>query len=236
MATVESTAQQLGADALVDLFTLDTSSIGQTLVLRWVAGTLNGEPVYYQGNLYTSAPVQADGFEWNGRGSLPTPRIRVANFLGSITSLLISYDDLVGATVTRLRTFKKHLDGQAEADPEAHWPPEIYRVERKVSQNKMMVEWELSASIDQEGKQLPGRQCVRDTCMWTYRTWSGTTFDYTNATCPYVGDSYFKPDGTVAPSAAEDQCGRRLSDCKARFGATAPLPFGGFPGMLKFRA
>ncbi len=27
-----------------------------------------------------------------------------------------------------------------------------------------------------------------------------------------------------------DQCGKRLSSCKLRFGANAPLPFGGFPG------
>lgn len=235
MASVDSTAQKLDADAIVDLYTLDTSTIGGTLVLRWVAGTLGSNPVYYQGNAYTSAPVQADGFEWNGRGALPQPRIRVGNVFGSVTSLLITYNDLVGATVTRLRTFAKHLDGQPEADSGAHWPPEVYRVERKSGHNKMVVEWELSASIDQEGKMLPGRQCIRDTCTWVYRTWTGSAFDYTNATCPYTGTSYFKPDGTVAGSAAEDQCGRRLSDCKSRFGATSPLPFGGFPGMLKFK-
>ena len=29
---------------------------------------------------------------------------------------------------------------------------------------------------------------------------------------------------------AQDSCGHRLASCKMRFGATAELPFGGFPG------
>jgi len=33
---------------------------------------------------------------------------------------------------------------------------------------------------------------------------------------------------------AEDKCGKRLSSCRIRFGATAELPFGGFPGIGAF--
>lgn len=234
MSSIENTAQKLSADSQVDLFTLDATALGGE-VNRWVAGALGESAISYQGNAYTPAPVEATGFEWNGRGPLPTPRIRVTNLLGGATALNIAYGDMVGATVTRLRTFRKHLDGQSEADPDAHWPPEVWRVERKVLQNKVLVEWELSAAIDQEGKMLPGRQCIRDTCMWVYRNWNGSDFNYTDATCPYTGTSYFKADGTVAATPADDVCGHRLSDCKLRFGTTASLPFGGFPGMLKFR-
>jgi lambda family phage minor tail protein L len=240
MPSVASTAQQAGANSIVDLFTLDATALtgpaGNGQILRWVSGNIGESSISYQGYSYTPLPVMADGFEWNGRGPLPTPRIRVSNVLGSMTSLNKDYGDMVGATLMRLRTFYKHLDTQTEADPDAHWPPEIYRVERKVSQNKIMVEWELSASIDQEGKMLPGRQCIRDTCMWIYRSHiSGTTFNYTNATCPYAGTSYYKADGTIAGSASEDVCGHRLSDCKLRYGSAGSLPFGGYPGMLKFR-
>lgn len=234
MVSYRARAQQPDADAIVDLFTLDGTDIGAP-ILRWVAGSLGDALIYYQGNAYTPTPVQAEGFEWNGRGSLPQPKIRVGNVFGAITAMNIAYADMVGATVTRLRTFKKNLDGQTEADPESHWPPEIYRVERKSAQNHLMVEWELSAAIDQEGKMLPGRQCIRDTCMWAYRRWNGVSFDYTKATCPYTGTATFKADGTTAATNAEDVCGHRLSDCKLRFGANNPLPFGGFPGMLKIR-
>ncbi len=50
--------------------------------------------------------------------------------------------------------------------------------------------------------------------------------NYYNTTEPRVAT------GTVNP--ADDVCGKRLTSCKARFGNTAELPFGGFPGLGGF--
>ena len=50
----------------------------------------------------------------------------------------------------------KYLDGQPEADPDEHFPIEIWYVEQKLSENNEYVEFELSSALDFSGKQLPG--------------------------------------------------------------------------------
>ena len=42
--------------------------------------------------------------------------------LGVVTDL----DDLLGAEVTRIRTFEKYLDGKPEADPSAKFPDDSF--------------------------------------------------------------------------------------------------------------
>lgn len=223
------TAQQLDADATVELFTLDATALGDT-IYRWTPGTINDAAVVYQGNTYAPYPIMASGFEWNGRGAFARPKITIAKSV-SIASLVINNSDLVGATVKRIKTFKKYLDGQPSADPDAHYGEDVYKVERKTKANKLEIEFELSAAVDQEGKKIPGRQCLRDACRAIYRSWNGSAFDYTKATCPYTGAAYFGTDG-LATTAASDRCGKKLSDCALRYGFE-PMPFNGFPGMAR---
>lgn len=224
-------AQQAAADALVELFTLDATALG-SLVYRWTPGTLSDAPIAFRGETYTPLPIEAEGFEWNGRGPLPTPSLRVSNIGGLVGAFVIGYGDLLGATVTRLRTFRKFLDGQPGADPDAHFAPDVFRIERKRAHDGEMIEWELSTVLDQEGVQLPGRQCLKGACTHTYRRWTGSAFDYTRATCPYTGSIYFTGDGGSTVNPALDACGKGLGDCIARF-PSAPLPTRAFPGMRR---
>ena len=87
--------------------------------------------------------------------------------------------------------------------------------------------------MDQEGCQLPGRQFIKDYCTFIYRTYDAATgaFDYTNASCPYTGTTYFDAQGNAMNIAMHDRCGKRLSDCKKRFGERNKLYFNGFPGI-----
>jgi lambda family phage minor tail protein L len=224
-------AQLPAVDALVTLFQLDATALGST-VYRWVSGTFADAPVVYQGNTYTPLPIEAEGFEWNGRGTLPTPVLRVSNIGGFAGALVIGFGDLLGAEITRLRTFARFLDGQPDADPDAHFPADVFRVERKRIQDPEMIEWELATVLDQEGVELPGRQALKSACTHTYRRWDGAAFDYTRATCPYGGTVYYRADGTSTTNPALDRCGKKLGDCAARFG-NDPLPTRAFPGMLR---
>jgi len=226
-----STAQQPAADALVTLFTLDATAIGST-VYRWTSGAIGDVPIVYQGFTYTPLPIEADGFEWNGRGNLPAPSLRVSNIGGLVGALVIGFGDLLGATVFRLLTFAKFLDGAPDADPDAHFPIDEFRVERKRLHDPQTIEWDLASILDQEGVSLPGRQCIKTACTHTYRRWNGTAFDYTKASCPYSGGVFFKADGSSTTNPAEDRCGKALRDCALRF-VNLPLPTRAFPGMLR---
>jgi lambda family phage minor tail protein L len=180
-------------------------------------------------------PIRATGFELSGKGAIPTPVLSISNVLLLPGAIINNIGDPLGAIVTRWVTYADYLDDGATPDPDAHFIPHIYVVERKKQESRGFVEFELSASIDQQGKMLPGRQILRDTCLQTYRRFTEQDgFIYDNVTCPYTGDGYFNRLGEPVGEPSEDSCGRRLSDCRLRFGKD-PLPTWAFPAIARVR-
>lgn len=219
--------QKLATEALIELFVLDATALGGT-VSRFHAGTnqLKGA-VVWQGQTYAAMPVEATGFEFTGKGTVPRPTLRAQNVDGLIGASCDTYDDLIGATVTRKRTFAKYLDVvnfpgavNPSADPAAAFPDDVYFIHRKALQSKHLVEFELAAAWDVQGVQLPRRQIIQHLCSWIYRS----------AECGYTGAAVATIEDVPTGILAQDQCGKRIASCKLRFGTTAPLPFGGFPG------
>ena len=224
--TITSEIQKLEPSAIIELFEMDATAFGGDL-LRFHAGT-NGliQNLVWQGNTYTAFPIKASGFDLSGNGQLPRPRLQVANVTGAITVLVLTYDDLLGAKITRKRTLAKYLDGvnfpsgtNPSADPTAEFPDDIFYIDRKATETRDLVEFELAAAFDVAGVQLPRRQIIQNVCVWKYRS----------GECGYTGTSYFDANDSAVGSAGLDVCGKRLSSCEARFGANNPLPFGSFP-------
>ncbi|MCG5242344.1 phage minor tail protein L [Azospirillum doebereinerae] len=226
-------AQSLSPSAYVTLFQLDALALGGA-VYAFTQSAAEGGPLVFGGVTYTPVDIEAEGFEWTGSGPLPRPKIRITNVNRAFSALVGAYGDLLGAQLTRIRTFRRFLDDQPDADPSAHFPLDIYRFDRKSVQNKVFVEWELAAAIDQQNRMLPGRQLLRDNCDRSYRRWTGSGFDYSQATCPYSGAACFNAFNEPTGNPAEDMCSQFLSGCRKRFGAE-PLPFGGFPGVASVR-
>lgn len=229
MTTIQQEAQRLDQEPPISLYTIDLTPVGGT-IQYFVQATSDDANVVHNGIQYTPVDMEFTGLTTAGSAALPTPTIRIANTSQLPQALVNTWGDLLGCNVTRIRTFKNFLDGEADADPTAYYGPDIFRIERKVSENPIFIEWQLSASIDQEGKMLPARHIVRETCLWKYRVWNGSSFDYSKAQCPYTDSNYYDKNGAVTTNSL-DRCGRKLSDCKLRFGADQPLPFGGFPGV-----
>lgn len=235
--TFTQESQSLTPSAKIALFRLDVSSIGGPVVF-FTTSVLPGETsVIFGGQAYTPIDISIEGFEVNAGGVLPTPKMKIANSDLFIQSLINQFGDLAGCELRRVRTYARFLDGQSDADPTAFMGPDVFLVDRKTDEGPDFIEWELSAAIDQEGKMLPGRQFIRDICTRRYRT-----YDPTNAAaaadgfvypkifpCKYTGAASFDALGATTTS-ANDNCGRRLSDCKLRFPPNA-LPTGAFPGI-----
>lgn len=230
--TITSELQKVAPSSIIELFQLDATSFGGE-IYYFHAGTNNlTANVVWQGNTYNAFPVQITGFEFTGKGQLPRPTMAVSNVTSIITTLVMAYDDLLGAKVTRIRTMAKYLDAvnfaggvNPTADSTAEFPRDIYFIERKVSENKQVVEFELAASFDVQGVKLPRRQIIQNICPWKYR----------GSECGYAGTAYFDKDDVSVGSLSLDVCGKRLSSCEARFGTNNPLPFGAFPaaGLIK---
>ena len=176
-SSVFSSLQDLNPSAIIELFTLQLSTAlhGANTVYRFHSGSnlnANGK-IVWDGNEYLRFPIQATGFAFQ-RGQLPRPKITISNATGFISAILLSVNetttgnDLTGATVTRIRTLAKFIDAvnfadgtNATADPSAEFPQEIYAIDRKSTETREIVEFELAAPTDLAGVRIPGRQATR---------------------------------------------------------------------------
>ena len=176
---IVSELQKVNPSAVIELFTLtlDNSIHGATTTYRFHAGTSlkdNGE-IIWAGNSYTRYPVEASGFKY-GKGQLPRPTLTFSNAVGTISAILLTVNaittgnDLTGATVKRIRTKAKFLDAAnfpsnvnpyGTPDNTAEYPQEIYLIDRKSSENRTVVQFELAAVFDMAGVRAPKRQCTR---------------------------------------------------------------------------
>ena len=230
ISSVYADLSTISPSAIIELFELhyDNTLHGSTDILRWHAGAnanLTGN-ITWNGNDYVRIPVKAEGFEYTNSGTLPRPTLSVANLNSGITALLLDVNlttpgnDLTGAKVKRIRTLKKFLDGESGADPYATFPIEEWFIDRKASETRDAVSFELASKFDLANKQLPNRQVVANICQWQYRS----------SECSYTGSNYFDVNNNSVSTLAQDVCGKRLSSCKKRFGENGELPFGSFPG------
>ena len=172
-----SSLQDINPSAIIELFTLQLSTAlhGDNTVYRFHAGSnlnANGK-IVWAGNEYLRFPVQASGFAFQ-KGQLPRPKLIISNATGLISSILLTVNetttgnDLTGATVTRIRTLAKFIDAvnfadgtNATADNTAEFPQEIYSIDRKSTETREIVEFELAAPTDLAGVRIPGRQATR---------------------------------------------------------------------------
>ena len=188
---VFSDIQGVAPSAIIELFTLElreklhypeNNPDGLDTVYRFHAGTslnANGE-IQWNNQTYQRIPVTAEGFAYQ-KGQLPRPKLIVSNIQGTMSAILLlvnkvtSGNDLMGATVTRIRTLARFLDAAnfppiggnppenpfGTPDPDAEFPREIYTIDRKASENRDVVEFELAAAFDLVGVRAPKRQCTR---------------------------------------------------------------------------
>ena len=196
MSTPVSELQKINPSSIVELFQLelDTAIHGSNTKYYFHIGTNNNENsnVIFDNIEYTKMPIEADGFEFNGK-QLPRPRLTISNILGTFTTILLTLPQgLEGAKVTRIRTLERYIDntnftgGQillengsnillengsaidmesglnpfGTPDPTATFPNEIYYIDRKVTENRDIIQFQLTASFDLDGVRLPKRQVL----------------------------------------------------------------------------
>ena len=178
-APIITDLQKVNPSAIIELFTLQTVTAihrsSQTYRFHNGSNLNNSGDIIWAGNQYLKMPIEAEGFAFQ-KGQLPRPTLTISNALGTITAILLNVNqvttgnDLTGATVTRIRTLARYLDAVnfpggtnplGTPDPTAEFPQEIYKIDRKATENREIVEFELAAAIDMVGVRAPQRQCTR---------------------------------------------------------------------------
>ena len=140
--------------------------------------------IVWQGDSYPRLPIDASGFAYNGRGQTPRPQLTISNFGGItrsgsvidmsgflvIVNQTTPHNDLLNAKLTRLQVLASSLDnanfssgsnpfGTPNSD---ELPQEIYFIDRKTTENRQIVQFELVGTLDVENKKLPARQVTRN--------------------------------------------------------------------------
>lgn len=211
---------------LVHLYALDLPS-GQVLRFTNDADT----PIGFAGQSYQILSVSASGFAWNDRGVPSRPSLSVVNDNGLFTPQL-DHPDLIGQRLVRLVTFAEECDAPLGSGGGSSFAPECWKIDRLARLDAEEAVFDLVPEADLEGKSLPARVMLKNLCQHRYRIWDASLqrFDYTGATCPYVGGKAFDGDGNPVANGADDVCSLNLdTGCKKRF--KGDLPFLGFPGI-----
>lgn len=114
MAVPVSELQKINPSSVIELFQLqlDNDIHGSTTTYYFHNGTSdnNNVNIIFNNLEYTRMPIEASGFEFNGK-QLPRPTLKISNILGTFTTILLTLSQgLEGAKVTRIRTLERYID------------------------------------------------------------------------------------------------------------------------------
>ena len=139
--------------------------------------------IIYNGESYQRVPVKIEGFEDTSTGTIPRPTLTFSN-LGGITkdttvmtmsdflnvvNIVTPGNDLLNAKVTRLLPLASALDNANFVGDNPFGTPStdrlqdrIYYIDRKSTENRQIVEFELVSVLDLQNKKIPARIVTRD--------------------------------------------------------------------------
>lgn len=230
MPNLSEERQSESMGQLVTLFELDATSLGAPAIYYFTNTILpDSTEIVFGGNTYTYIDIEATGFEVTGDSEQPQPSLKLGVISPVVRQTLSDYNDLLGSSLVRKITLRKYLDDGATPDSSAYFGANSFILDHKAEENKRFVNWTLATPLDHLDLQLPQGIMTKRYCSLIYRRWNGSSFDYSKATCPHVGDSFDK-DGS-ATTDANDTCNKQLTGgCDVRFGDD-PKPINIYPGL-----
>jgi len=152
-----------------------------------------GGGVTWQGVEYQPLPAEFEGIELSSE-RLSRPKLRIANDSLIISQILRKKNDLKDARISRVRTQLKFLDDvnfDGGENPFGAPDPsqeivDSFVISQKISENRLLVEFECTAPFDLSDYTIPARNVSPQYCQWQYR----------GCGCNYWGPPVEKADGT----------------------------------------
>tara|TARA_R110001592_G_scaffold203876_3_gene453797 strand:- start:969 stop:2213 length:1245 start_codon:yes stop_codon:yes gene_type:complete len=189
----------LAPDAVIDMYSIDFShlqanfdmlkdlhgiNLGADTIYRFCPMVNSANPIYWQGKAYQPLPVKMEGFEHQSDGRLPRPKMSIANPEGIFSKIVRSNFDFANCKITRKRTFAKFLDDAnfqnrglneqgenpfGKADPDSHFPDDVFFINKKTSEDKNALTFELVSALELKDSGVPARIIMPNFCGWSYR-------------------------------------------------------------------
>jgi lambda family phage minor tail protein L len=157
--------------------------------------------ILWKNEYFYPFPIHSEGFDLTTLGARPTPKVFIANtspdqsynsFYKYIRMQIQSLGDIAGSKFTRIKTFLKYLhqnNFSGNVNPystdssiiEVELPKDIYYIDRKTSENSVMLEYSLVSALDIENLTLPNRTIFSKRCPFSYRG-EGCLYEYNKRT------------------------------------------------------
>lgn len=154
--------------------------------------------IIWNNQIYYATPIQLEGFEYNSKGTVAAPKMTLyvpdsaAEVFRLFKKQFKSLDnDLVGAKVTRIKTFYKFIDASNFTDetrpvgldptPNAELSRDVYYIDKKSYEDKNFLEFELTSFFNLNGVSLPQRLVFANRCPFSYRG-EGCLYEYDHPT------------------------------------------------------
>jgi len=203
----------LEPDTIIELYELDLGE--EQGIYRFHPGKNNLKDILLRDDFgvlhtYYSLPIEATDFDIKGDGTLPRPKLIIANPQGLLSDAIKRRGDLIGNTIVRKRIFLKFLDHEnfpnnlnpfAIPDPEARFDDDIFKVNRKTQENKFYIEFELASPLELEDINVPARVMLADYCPWQYRGQGclyGKRTDFNNQFLNFPNGTFKNPQSFFA--------------------------------------
>jgi len=133
----------------------------------------------FQGRTYLYIPCEMSNLQYGSDGKQNRPVIKISNVNNFISNLIKDRGSLLGKEFNRKKMLAKDLDAVnfdgASKNPlgtssfKDFISNDKFVVNRKNSENKERVEFELSNILDIDGLACPSRKVYNNTCQWQYR-------------------------------------------------------------------
>jgi len=162
---------------VIDLFEIKLNDFEGYLYFH---GSKNFEKdLVFQGRTYLYIPCEMSNLQYGSDGKQNRPVIKISNVNNFISNLIKDRGNLLGKEFNRKKMLAKDLDainfGGAFKNPlgvsgfKDFISNDKFIVNKKNSENKERVEFELSNILDIDGLTCPSRKVFNNSCQWQYR-------------------------------------------------------------------
>lgn len=144
---------------IIELIAIDaTPLIPGEPIIRF---TNNKPGINWDGNFYQFTPCEVSGVASTAAGALNKPNLTVSNIERLLMPVLMQSPALVGAIVTRVRTWFKYTEDGDDTDPLERYPPESWKISNTVI-DRSGISFSLINELDSPESQLSRIVMLRD--------------------------------------------------------------------------
>lgn len=156
MAYSKAELSKLTPDAEIELWIVDLRIWGGP-ILRYhnEVNNLTDDELTYGGDTYAAIPMEGKGYDYDGQGPMPQPTVTISNIGYTVTALAQLYRRFAACPITRIKTFRKHLDDGSDPDSSSQISRDIFTVENIIRMDDMVAEIQLTTNLSALKSQIP---------------------------------------------------------------------------------